>query len=495
MRLNDLQILEEKELGKAELTKYIKKGGPHARSRIDRFIEKLKNREPFPLAGKKESVKLKSTPEIIADLEKDNPVFPKKWETEDGDPITLNKLEKTPDLGGSAKNIGDIAEGILGAALAARFKQRPPENISETDVNRILDSLKKESGDTPPPTKARRKPQGETVSWKFRQTAPDQSGSIHDNIVLTIRLAEANMRTLRDRKQRAASKGIQTTIRSAVKWVNQARIKEYAEHYYQNSEENKITIHSDGLSNQKGTKADVTVWIDGEPTHLNISLKAQRGAQFGQEGGSGFDKQEKLWKKLLGIEIGKVEGRYNKARASKGEFQAIKEVFQYVVGVFNTRWLAGDDDKKEFAFLKAIGKGIRHYGALGDKSLTLVHLGKNVAADFEELSFENVEGALKGVDLEAKMHEGVKYPEIHVFDQKSNKILFKVRVRINTTKAGYYTRTIIEKGPLLSDLLRVEPEPEVSDEPEMTAEPQAHEPEDAQFPVEPGNEEPAHLDT
>lgn len=90
------EILAEKALAIKDLIKHL----PN-RARIDAFIQKLKNGDAFELEGGG-SVVLKKDPTVIRNLEKEDPLFPRRFETVDGKIVALSNLKKTSDLGGES---------------------------------------------------------------------------------------------------------------------------------------------------------------------------------------------------------------------------------------------------------------------------------------------------------------------------------------------------------------------------------------------------------
>ena len=316
----------------------------------------------------------------------------------------------------------------MGAALAALFSTRPIRDITEFDIDKMINSLK---------------------PGKDKTIAVNDQDENRDKIVLKVRLSERNMDDLLDKSKRHYIKDI---ISSAAKYVNSKRVTEYAEKFYTNNEKNKIEIHSDGLSNQKGTKADIKVIVDDEVVHLNISLKAGAVKQIGQVSGQGFDKQVMLWKQLINEDVGAKKYSFDINAKKEGSLVAIDKMYTHVVRKINKR-LKGDNDREEYNFIKDLGQGIDYFATRNEKGMTLVHMDKG---DFEELSFKNIKGKLKRIDLAARMKEGAKNPEIQIYDKKSDKLLLGVRVKIETGgKKGPYVRNYIEKGPVLIDLLRI----------------------------------------
>ena len=79
---------------------------------------------------------------------------------------------------------------------------------------------------------------------------------------------------------------------------------------YANNKKDEIFVNSDGTGDQKGTKADIKLLINGRKAPQQISLKVAGGEQFGQVAGITFDKQIEIWGRL-GVNVKSAEKAYN----------------------------------------------------------------------------------------------------------------------------------------------------------------------------------------
>lgn len=201
-------------------------------------------------------------------------------------------------------NKGDIAEAILVAAVAARFKKRFRESdfaaqkrpmavnvrnlkpINIADVQEVLSAIV--SG-----------------SVQYRISDFDKKTrkevNIFDNINVSVSIPTASMNFLSQRKNWASVSNI---FNSAVAKVNQdAKLRSSALSLAVNLKEDTISVKGVGTENQKGTKADILVEIrrngksaKGYPDK-KISLKYD-APQFAQAVGLEFENFGKIFDPL-----------------------------------------------------------------------------------------------------------------------------------------------------------------------------------------------------
>jgi hypothetical protein len=218
---------------------------------------------------------------------------------------------------------------------------------------------------------------------------------------------------------------------------------DWADLLYKNNKFNEIQIISDGIGDQTGTKVDVRVIIDGKPTEINVSLKADDVKQFGQVGGSSFNAQVSLWSQLFKADVTNSDINYYAMIQKKDTIGAIREVYAYAADRFNGSFLS---NKKKT--LKDLSAGIKHFATLNEENVTLVQLSKGEAQVYE---FDNLETLLKNSKLRAVLITSKATPEIQIIDDNGD-ILVSVRIKTENKPNGIYIRNYIEKGHLLTKL-------------------------------------------
>ena len=179
-------------------------------------------------------------------------------------------------------NRGDIAEGIMGAALTAKFLKRKlgqdasnMPKIAEKDIDDVLknffrnSTFKKMVRDVPPPIDI---PEGvpygretETAINVIRELA------YRDQVVFKLTLPKGAMDFLSVQTNR---NDVRDIYRRAILYANTdfTFIRE-ANRLATNAKNDKILVNADGVSNQNETKVDIGLFANGRKIGNQISLK------------------------------------------------------------------------------------------------------------------------------------------------------------------------------------------------------------------------------
>ena len=437
MRFNEIKLLLEKALSPKDIMKY-----PW---RQELFINNITNEVPFELNTGGEVIIDPSEAQRLETMI-NNGTIGGKIKVKDGAPISLGALKKTPEFAkeggageGSVSNRGDLAEGILSAALFAKLIARVNGSIgdvSASDVWSVIDALTAAGGDM------------------YSLNVKDATKKVvNDSIIFTLQLPEPAYLDLTNVAKRGT---LSQETSSAVMFANSEENAKFSEYFYKNGKPDAINIVCDGgnPAKQKTSKVDIEVVVTDKLTgktrkqRMDISLKAV-AKQFGQVGmgsaakGDYFEKQKVLWEKF-GVDVEPVRKKFDKL-AKSDLLSAVAEVYAYAAKIIN-EMLAGDDSLDEFAYLKTMANGINYYATLNTPNVMLVNLK---GGGYEMISFANMEPKLATVNLAARYRKDLATPQVEVYDVDSNQVLFQVRVKW----LGDEKRNYIEKGPLMSTLL------------------------------------------
>lgn len=181
-------------------------------------------------------------------------------------------------------NRGDLAEIILGASVAAKFKYPPlsgTPTISKAEVKEILAMVIKA-----------------TSKKTVLQRADKQKGTVKvdDNIEFRVGVPAKAWTFISDKNNWRL---VDDLFTSSVGYVNKdRRLRGQVNKVYINGKKDFVLVNSDGTGDQKGTKADIKLSINGKQTVNQISLKVEGGEQFAQVAGVTFDKQLEIWSRL-----------------------------------------------------------------------------------------------------------------------------------------------------------------------------------------------------
>jgi hypothetical protein len=340
-------------------------------------------------------------------------------------------------------NRGDIAEGILGAALSAKLIKRGKENIgniSIDDVKHVLDNAL-------------------ATAEELSYSVDDKNSKIADKINFKLRLPTGSMDVIKDK---SFWPRFEDLFSAAVHYANTSDAERYSNYFYKNGKVDEVIIQSDGVSNQKGTKTDVkavvktTDPVTGKEElrtlkNVDISLKADSNI-YGQHGTGGHLATTDTWlanaQKLFahfGVTITMPKkGRYIEEFWADVYAQAAAQLKQgLATGGVNT----------DINFIDKIAEVIIHQATSGNKDLKLIKFEKGISNihSFSILKKRLIDNNIE-LDASTSVTAG-GIPKISIFDKNNPKnVLTNVRLYVGKDKASNY----FEKGPLLNELTRVE---------------------------------------
>lgn len=400
------------------------------RGRVVIFLHKYKSGDSFELvSGKKAKLIYDKANADIIKAEDSAKAKNLLFKDADNNFYKLSDFAKTKEFGGSGAggNKGDVAEGIIGAAIAARFVNKN-QDITPKHIQDIIDKMSGTGTKT------------ETV-----YKSPNKNPRIIDDVRFFLSLAKANMEALRDPKNWPL---FQELFESSAKYANGRTVRQWSELLYGNNQYNYIEVISDGLGGQKTTKVDVRVIIDNKHSNINLSLKAGDVKQFGQIGGVEYDKQHFLWEKAAKIDIARIKPKYEKLLAEGESVEAVWVAYEFAKDQINNE-LRSDSGRRKF--MQNLADGIVFFATLHEKDVTLVQLSHSQAKVY---SFDNIQKALADLkDLRADVKESAGKPKLVIVDSKG-KSLIEFRVKQENKPGGeVYIRNYVEKGDLLGDLL------------------------------------------
>ena len=339
-------------------------------------------------------------------------------------------------------NRGEIAEGILGAAMFAKFIARQGNEeigqVNQIDIQNVLDNLQQTGKDT------------------YQVAVNDADNEFSDIVTFLLKLKTAPYRDLMDPAKRSL---LAKEFASAAAYVNASMAERYSKYFYLNGRADEINIMADGAASETEKKTDVWVAIKDKKgrmrqLRLNASLKVGGQAQFGQVGGSSVESMQKLWS-YFDISIGyDLVAQYQKL---DDPLKALAFLYEKIAKILDRKLKYATPDQ-EVDFINQLAHAITYFATLGDPSVELVDFDKG---GFKILRFKNLEHKLRTVQLSARYISNKATPEIeiHQYDNPNN-VLITIRVkrekREKSKKGDYYFRNLIEKGSLLEQLTKVE---------------------------------------
>ena len=371
-------------------------------------------------------------------------------------------------------NRGDIAEGIMGAALTAKFIKRQlgqtvndlPQ-VNATDVDAVLARFFRSGGTYRKTVRDVPKP--------FDFIPPDFPGDkiettvniirelmFSDKVIFKLTLPQAAMDFLSKQSNRTQVRDI---FERAIKYANNdpTFIRE-ANRLATNAKNDKILVDADGVSNQLETKVDIGLYANGRKIGKQISLKTESGRQFDQVIGFGIAEFDKLFDNNMGIIVdGSVKNAVNnyikqfnvtdafsfRAQTSKDVTGSVwasklkKAATIYYKGaekIIKTQIDAID-------FRRKLANTIRVGATRGDEDIQLVKFAGAQGAYSERTFGPEFEDAIENADLSV-VSNFTDNPTIKI--NSNNKLLVQFRARVDADKRanGYRIklRQVLEAG-------------------------------------------------
>ena len=378
-------------------------------------------------------------------------------------------------------NRGDIAEGIMGAALTAKFIKRSigqsidnlPQ-VNATDVDSVLAKFFRSGGTYSKTVRDVPKP----IDIPFQETIDASTGGaatatetivnvvrelmFSDKVIFKLTLPKSAMDFLSKQSNRTQVRDI---FERAVRYANSdpTFIRE-ANRLATNAKNDKILVDADGVSNQLQTKVDIGLYANGRKIGKQISLKTESGRQFDQVIGFGIAEFDKLFENNLGIIVdGNVKNAVNnyikefnvtdaysfRAQTSKDVTGSVwasklkKAAAIYYKGAEKIMKTQID----ALGFRRKLANTIRIGATRGDDDLQLVKFAGAQGSYSERTFGPEFEDAVENADLKIDSNF-TDNPTIKI--NSNNKLLVQFRARVDADKRanGYRIklRQVLEAG-------------------------------------------------
>ena len=371
-------------------------------------------------------------------------------------------------------NRGDIAEVILAAAVSAKFYDRPANDNKTPWVvtyNEVLFMVKKilKTGRI---VSKRHDLVKVDSRVKGKITLPKgvyykEIPTIIDDIKFSASVPIKAWTWLKDHKNNF--KEIDDLFQSSIKYVNNHKLlADTATKIAVNAKVDEFVVAASGTEDQKGTKVDIKMTLNGKRTSTQISLKVKGGNQFAQISGIGFDKLKALWEDGLGLNITTIKRKYDNemknfvrkntydSRLDKrleAQKDIIKEatrlVYESAEKQLNKKFKNAEENEKFMeTLIEFISKGVA-----GDEA-DYLELVKLEASDYKRITIDqDFKNHIIGLKLKAILRPRPTDPKITIKDTISGDPLIEIRMRAEGAPAGtvdgqrrfkVYPRNIIE---------------------------------------------------
>lgn len=352
---------------------------------------------------------------------------------------------------GKEYNAGHLTELFIGLAVSAKFfaagapitKQQVLDMFSHMDIFTHKKTIEF--------TTTR------TIVYPDRN---NKSDSLYFSANIPSGSAESFVRQYNERK---LAEDLEAALSSAVLYSNESRsIKNACEKVYQDKNNNRIDVASDGTSDAKGTKADLTLKVDGEKLNL-LSLKTFSSNTLGQFSGLSYENLSKWFRIGFNLDISPYKQQFDPAL---GEDQLEKNLIKFYDDIAYPFVQKTVEDQKpgvEAAIVKQFSDAANIY-ARGEslEDVEVVKLDDKVSnGSYKILKFSNnLKDAMLHFDLETRyVNKGTgRTIQIWVKPAAGEKVAKGSNrlCQFRTQKTGEYIRNYFESGPMLEALTAAE---------------------------------------
>jgi len=361
--------------------------------------------------------------------------------TQDGKKISLSALEKTPDIKGKQEdyNLGDIGEIAIALAVYARFINQGQEvGINNFfAMGKLLQTSHSSKGSAGVAN------MNGTIQWPVGKT---------DNITLQSVLPRRSLDYFISvlKGDQKLEPQINSVFQSAIAYANQnSKVTAGIKLVGTNTNSNQIRIICDGVSDQKGTKADIIMDIDGKAINI-VSAKVGR-SQLGQASGHDFEKQIVFFATVFGIDVSPYKDQWG---ASLEEHDSVLSKIWSNINPRIMAALAGDITDREVSLVKQLANGLIKYSntaSPGDVDIVKL-IATPGKPGYKLLRVDNkLYAALDKINLIAKpVAKGIS-----IYGSYNGREILLMKARSYLSGAAKTVRTIIEGGNLLDIMAEV----------------------------------------
>ena len=348
-------------------------------------------------------------------------------------------------------NRGDVAEGIMGAALTAKFVKRKDNQtveklpaITARDINIVLNKVFSKGGYT----------------RKVADINQTETLTVFDDVTFKLTLPKPAMDFLSVSSERSKVSDI---YRRAILYANtDTTFARSADQLAKNQISDEILVDADGVSNQLETKVDIGLYANNQRIANQISLKVAGGNQFAQVVGFGLEKFDKLFEDLLKLDIDSQVKEQTEAFIE--EFN-VTDAFSFKTDtrkdVTGSSWasllkkasavyykgaasqMKNNINDKDFRL--SLANAIRYGATRGDDDVQLVKLS---GAGYVERTFDSTfDQAMIDANLSI-VTSWKNNPTITIKSGRSTLLKIRARIDASKSKSGYslMLRQLFEAG-------------------------------------------------
>lgn len=365
--------------------------------------------------------------------------------------ILFKGAEFTGAEGKKSYNAGHLAELFMGLCVSAKFFNAGG-NINNEQVLDMIGFIE---------TRIEGKNFVFTIT---RDISYPEMGNKKDTLSFLARIpARSAEAFITMAKARRFDADLHAIFSSAVRYVNESNsVIDSCAKVRKDKNNNKIDVISDGTSDAKGTKADLTLKVDGQKVNL-LSLKTFGSDTLGQFSGLSYDNLSKWFRINFNLDISPYKEQFN---PSLGETEIEKNLIKFyddIVYPHVQKTVEEQSPGTEAEIVKQLAHAANIY-ARGEtlEDVEIVKLNDKISSgSYKILKFsDNLKDAMLHLDLETRyVNKGegrtiqiwVKPTEGEKVAKGANRLC-----QFRTQKTGGYIRNYFESGPMLEALTSTE---------------------------------------
>lgn len=454
---NLINIVTEESLSKSTLIKY-------GDTRVKTLIDKIRDDADFQVSPDKteqygDTVKVDASmiDALEAAIASGDLVanFPDKVTLViDGQSVSApwSVLFKSADFGGKGGerqpyNAGHLAELMMGLAVTGKFANRG----EPVTVDQIIQMAGSVSTGVVPGSQTMQFDLARDIDYPNINAKTD-----HLKFVAKVPYSSAEQFI----KQYQAGKFdsiLQNVFASAVKYANESEAVDRAcDRVRKDKDSNQIDVLSDGV---KGTKADLTLKIDGSNVRL-LSLKTFSTETLGQISGVTMEALNKWFNSSFGLDISKYAELFDPAQGNEQVFKNVLKLYSDVIYPVVKKQVENQTPGQEAKIVRQLAAAAKYHArGEGDEDVDVVKLDDKVKdGNYKILKFsDDLYEAMKHLDLEASLVDtgangrtiviSVKPAPGEKVPKGSNRLC-----KFRTQKMGKAYRNYYEIGPMMEKL-------------------------------------------
>lgn len=361
--------------------------------------------------------------------------------------------EFTGQAGKKSYNAGHLAELFMGLAVSAKFFNLGQDITAQ----QVIDMAGSAQAGIPP----KQKNYQFTLTRDIKYPEPgSKTDTLNFLAKVPARSAEAFISQLQTGN---FENDLSALLASSVLYANESTgVANACQRVREDKNNNVIDVVSDGTTDAKGTKADLTLKVDGTKINL-LSLKTFSTETLGQISGIGFDQVSRWFQTSFGINLDKYQSMFDETLDPEVRYKNIAGLYDKVIFPQIEVLLDRQTPGQEAAVVRQLAKAANYF-ARGEaqEDVEIVKLDDKIkSGNYKILRFsDDLYEAMKHLDLEAKLVGSGQGRTIQIWvkpepGEKVAKGANKL-CQFRTQKMGDSYRNYFETGTMLEKLTQVE---------------------------------------